>query len=296
MTHRLTTLTAIGLAAMAGAASAQDFDYLNFGVSFEQYDDSGDTLSLTLLNGEAGGMVGPLYFFASGDRLAFDTEFSDEVLHGHSIGASYGIAPGFALGAAYGGLGSDSSSGHFWEVFARYENGPFFGNLSYAEGDDGGLLFSESLTIATVGYGIAPGTDVALSVMHDDDDTLFLADLHYDGPAFEIDAAYFTVEGEDFNLINLGGSYSLTPTFDIVFDYSNISDGPDFTFFEIGAAYRVSDALRVSATYNRLEGSGDSADGFGIALHYDMGGRSLREETTYDRVHQTLLFDGFPIF
>lgn len=153
--------------ATAGGAAAQDLSYGGLIGSYGVYTDGNTDVDVTVLGGELGYTIDNFDMWVSANKIELAPEGLGGVITGsnNTFGVGYTFDNGMRVDVSSNnisaGIGIGISLG-FEEIGVGYDNGAFFGRLSYSALDEG-LIQDTSLIGLLVGYEFAPGTEVSLS-------------------------------------------------------------------------------------------------------------------------------------
>jgi hypothetical protein len=286
-------------ALMASGASAQELSYGTFTASYGALSGGGTDVETTLFAGQAGMQMGNVDFWTSGyvaqasiDGLPVDLG-SDAL----ALGFGYTFAQDFrvdvstsTIGLDIGGVGLDIG---LTEIGAAYDNGTYFGRLSYTDLDLPGGIPIDSLVSLHAGYAMNDVFEVSLSVHAADDpsgtlDPIYILTTEYDNGQFGVtfDAAQVALGGTDLSVTTLGGNYQINDQWGVegAYTVADAGGGLDATQFRLGATYDFNDNMSAFANYNSIEIAGTDVDGFSLGMTVDFGTKSTSQQTTGDRL------------
>lgn len=298
-----TLLLTSALSVVAASAIAQDMTFGNATFSYSSFSEGGDSLDTLGLRSEFGFQTGAFSYGATLDYVDLSGDGPSFSLTGLTVDGAYAFAPGWSAGAAYttlrfgGGGGPSDDTASIYEVFGLYDTGTFFARAAYVDGED--FFFGEETAAIGIagGYNFGQGTEAALSVVFDTDDSenrVSVLQVRHDTDMMQVDFTYFDISGPGPDFFDLGVAYAVTPQIDLLFDYRDFTG--EANTYAVGGAYEFTDGVSAYAKYSQLDIEGQNVDGFSVGITYDMGDKPLSQQNTYDRVIRPLYFDtdGFP--
>ena len=289
--------TAIAVTAVTGAAAQE----LSYGQLFANYGTLSTPLGdadVTILGVEAGVRVQDFDFWIDGVQITASPDavlgnLTGDVL---TIGAGYTFADTYRvdvsssdLGVGFGGFGLINIG--LDEIGFAYDNGTFFGRLSYADINQP-LPGVDGLLGLHVGYQFNDYADVSLSVHSLDEssgtvDPLYILSGEYDTGQWGIKAEYASISigSTDVSLLGLAGNYQINDQWGVRGAYTTVDlAGTDADLFRIGGTYNVNDTYALYAGLTRADIDGDTVDGFNFGMSMDFGDKPASYETTADRL------------
>ena len=288
--------TAIAMTAVTSAA-AQELSYGRLIADFEMLSTPGGDVNASILGAEAGVRVQDFDFWINGSQVTISPDGVPVNLTADvtTIGAGYTFSGNYRvdvsssnLGFGFGGSGLSIGLD---EIGVAYDNGTFFGRLSFADinqpvpGVDGLLGLH-------VGYQFNDYADVSMSVHALDEtsgtvDPLIILGGEYDTGQWGVKAEYASISlgGTDLSLVSLAGNYQINDQWGVRGAYSTADiAGTDADLIRLGGTYNVNDKYTLYAGLSRIDLGGTEVDGFNIGMTMDFGDKPASYETTADRL------------
>ena len=268
--------------ASAFPATAQELSYAQFGIEFTNITADGFDRSVTETTGDVEFTIDQFVLGAAIANRAYDFDSgSDGEILNYSVYGAYAVTPEFLVGAGLTGIDVESTELSGYEVFAQYVTPAFGVAVNYQVPDDEADDFS--LTSVFGEIEVSPG--ITIGAIYEDyeyDDIAFyaLAGEYEEGPIFA--RAFYQAYTElDTYLVGLRGSYAINDMFSATAVLLRSEDYivEEVTGVSLGAEYAVNDAFAVGGEFGRLEGSGNEADFFSLALTYEMGSQARLDRT-----------------
>ncbi|GAA4221269.1 hypothetical protein GGQ68_000229 [Sagittula marina] len=288
------------------AASAQELTFGEFEASYGEFrnDDAGD-FGLTTVHGEVGIGFGAADAWVSGTSLTIDPEDANG-----SLSLKFGqIGAGYTFGSAFradlsqanasislGGVGLDLGA---QELGVAYDNGTYFGRLSYTRLDNNDTLGIDSLTGLHVGYVSTYGVTASLSThivnedLNVDFDPLTILSVSYDTSNWSanLDAAHMSIEDVDLSALSLSGDYAFNTQWMAYGSASKLeADGIGAPVtaksLRVGGAYSVGTNAKLFADLGTInvEGLDDNVNNMRVGINMSIGNKAASRETTVDRL------------
>ena len=273
--------------ALAGAvpAAAQELSYGQFGLGFTNFTADGFDQQVTETMGEAEFTIDQFVFGAAIKNLAYDFESGGdgEILTYSAYGA-YAVMPELLVGAGLTGVDLDGFELSGYEIFAQYVTPAFGVAVNYQVPDDETDDFSLTSVFGEV--EVSPGITIGgIYEDHESDDIAFYALVgeYEEGPIFAR-AFYQAYTDVDTYLMGLRGRYDVNDMISVTAGLfrSEFFIAEELTGLSLGADYAVNDAFSVGGEFGRLEGSGNEADFFSLALTYEIGDKARLDRTMAD--------------
>ncbi|MGP6087819.1 porin [Antarctobacter jejuensis] len=297
---RTSSLLAAGAFFVASSVSAQELTYGGLLADYQSLDTDGVSIDATIFAAEFGVKLGSGFDAWLGGMTAdvdSDAAAVTLTLDTYNLGLGYTFGEYFRADLSASSLSGGVVAGlnlHLKEAGLAYDNGNYFGRVSYSEVENKNLVGVDSLWGLHVGYEGPQGLNASVSAHWVDDqfnaiDTpLMIVTLGYDGGNWQanLDAATIDIASTDLSLVALSGEYDFNPKFSVYGSYVYLSaDSQDLDGFRLGAAYNFTPKARVFADASKFSASGiDDVTGVGIGISMDLGDKPASYETTTDRL------------
>jgi len=288
--------TALAVTAASGVA-AQEISYGHLMADYESLSIPGGDARVLLLDGEVGVKVQDFDFWISGTQVTLSpsgapVNFTGDIATlgvGYTFGNAYRVdASTTHLGIGLGGPGFNIGLN---EIGIAYDNGTYFGRLSFADVNQtiGGL---DGIYGLHVGYAFSEEAKVSMSVHSVDEasgtiDPIYILSGEYDTDRWgvKLEAASTNLGGTSLSLVSLGGNYEFNDQWGMRGAYTNIdAGGTSVDAFRIGGTYNINDTYSIYAGLTRADLGGTTIDGINIGLSMDLGSKPTSYETTADRL------------
>lgn len=273
-----------GLAAISAAPAFAETTYLSFDLGYSELSTGDETLATT---------TGSAAFERTSGKLTYGGELTGSKLSNDdnetnisevSAYLGYDVTSAVTVFAGASALEIDGSDLTTLNAGAEYTAGAFTFGAAYitseveGEDSDGGQVYAE--------YN-ANDLSAYVAVMFDDEDEIYFAGVSRDVDAYEVDLDATFMDGID--IYELSGSYNIRDNVRLnasvdLFDVT----GDDLTQTSVGAGYMVADDIWIDASYDTIELDGESIDGFGLKMSFEMGKSSLRAADRVTSVYDVL--------
>jgi hypothetical protein len=298
-------ITTALVCAASTAASAQEITYGGLLANLGTYSADGYDADLSLFAGDIGIAVGTFDFWIDGIQATLSPEGSSYDLHADilTLGAGASFGNGFRVDVS----SSDISVGYAFfgydfgmdEIGVAYDNGTYFGRISYAKLSEDTNGYLDGLWGLHAGYAFSDAAEISLSVhavdgeVEDYVDPVYILSGSYDAGVWDVELNGISAnfDGLDVSLLTIGGSYDITSEWSAygAYTYGALEDY-DANLIRVGAAYTLNDTYKFFAdyTYADVEDMDGNLDGFSIGVSMDFGDKPASYETTADRLTNVL--------
>ena len=290
MIHR-STMAALTLLATPAAALEGDKVFSETVLTFSRFGTPVGDVDSANFSLAGGWDMGP---FTAG--LEFDSSSVDGALSGDlrsfSVELDYPAttAVSLHLDAAYLEIAGEER--RFTEIGATYSGGDWWLTAFAGQSDDG-LLLAKSYHGVSGGYDFGQGTEATLAWYGTGEagfeDLLALTVSHDSGA---LDASLGALVFQSRTAVLADVAYALSGRLELLGRFDLVDDDADrIATAQVGAAYEVSGGLRAFGLVGQRDANGAASESIAIGLRYDTGTQGLRDQGSYDRVVDAILYD-----
>lgn len=294
-------ITSALVCAAATGATAQEITYGGLLANYGTYSLDDFDADLSLFAGDIGVAVGSFDFWIEGvqGNLDLEDDSDDHYSDVLTLGAGASFGDGFRIDVSSTDLSIDlgffDTDIGIDELGAAYDNGTYFGRLSYAKLSEDADGYLDGIWGLHAGYAFSDAAEVSLSVHSVDGDAddyidpIYILSGRYDAGLWDIEmnGLFTEIDSYDLSLLTLGGTYDFTNEWSAygAYTYGSIEDD-DANLLRVGAAYTLNDTYKFFAdyTYGDADGLDDHLDGFSVGVSMDFGDKPTSYETTADRL------------
>lgn len=281
----VTPILTVGALAAAPAAADDTKRYTDSTMSYSAYDLDGDEVASFLITVTGVYDYGP--FVLSGTYAGQSGTVGDEGFGTFNFTGqlSYDLSPVTAIYLAGGIHNTEIQETYLAEAGVSYGSGPFWVSAFAGDNSSGDVIADDYLGVSG-GYDFGQGTEAVLSYYAaggDEEDIAALNILHQ-SERLEISADI--LHSDTATYVFTSAEILVSSRVALLADYDHFDLGGETSeHIAVGGSYDLPGALAAFAKVSRTDRpSGGDVDGLSVGLTYATGDRSLRGQSSVDRV------------
>ncbi|MEJ6402021.1 hypothetical protein [Yoonia sp. 2307UL14-13] len=284
---RILTTTAL-VALVTGTVAAEGVKYAQLSYDRNSYDADGAELDIDEFVAEIEYQTGQFLITGNIENRAAETDDAEGTSREISIGGGYFITPDVLIGGTVSNFDNDVDDQTSAGAFAQFDNG----QIGAAIRIDQNLDTNDTAYLAYGEFAASPGFDISVGLIssgEDDSGTAYVLAADYEQGPIDARGYLFGNSETDSNIFGVRGAYAFAGQFRGTAGFeSGSGDGADYTAYNIGAGYEITDGAWIDASIGQIDvDGGASVDTLSLSVSFETGdhvrldrkfARDLRED------------------
>lgn len=284
---RILTTTAL-VALVTGTVAAEGVKYAQLSYDRNSYDVEGEDVDINEFVAEIEYQTGQFLITGNIENRAFETDLFEGDSREISVGAGYFITPDVLVGGTFtsfdDGIDDTTSAG----AFAQFDNGQIGAALRIEQNfdTDDTAYFAYGAFEATPGLELSAGL---VSSGEEDTGTSYVLAADYEQGPIDARGYVFGNSETDSSIFGVRGAYEFAGQFRGTAGFeSGSGDDVDYTAYNIGAGYEVTEGAWIDASVGQIDfDGGATVETLGLSVSFETGNhvrldrkfaRDLRED------------------